>query len=152
MEKRSSSYSTCFLVPKLTISCSRSMNGFDKVKEKMDKTLLQKPVLIEFSQWVWWTKFRFLRRNRKEVKRNFCKTREVRAWIRHVHWFRIGKDLQLWRVSRWPKRKIVWTGKASCGIVSRTEASTLEEDVSISRQENWRKEVQTCISTPMIHL
>ena len=87
----------------------------------------------------------WLMEKRLEVKRDFCKTREVRAWIRHVHWFRIGKDLQLWRVSRWPKRKIVWTGKACYGIVSRTEASTPEEDVSISRKEKWRKEVQTCI-------
>ena len=51
------------------------MNGFDKDTEKMDNTLLQKLTFIELSSWEWWTKFRFLQRNRKEGKRYFDKTR-----------------------------------------------------------------------------
>ena len=34
-----------------TSSCARSIRGFDKIKEKMDNILLQKPVLIEFYSW-----------------------------------------------------------------------------------------------------
>ena len=33
----------------------------DKVKEKMDKPRLQKPILIEFSSRGWWTKFQFFK-------------------------------------------------------------------------------------------
>ena len=76
MEKRFISYSAYFLAKRRTRSCVRLMNGFDKVMEKMNNTSLQKPVLIEFSPWRWWTKFRFLQRNRKQVKRHFCKTRK----------------------------------------------------------------------------
>ena len=41
------SNSTYFLVPKRTRQCSESMNGSDKVSEKVDNTSLQKPARIE---------------------------------------------------------------------------------------------------------
>ena len=39
--------STYFPVPKRTRQCSESMNGSDKVSEKMDNSLLQKPARID---------------------------------------------------------------------------------------------------------
>ena len=40
MEKRFSPHSRYFLAETRTISCWRLMNGFDKVKEKMDNVVL----------------------------------------------------------------------------------------------------------------
>ena len=42
MEKRFSSYCRCF-VAKRTISCAKSVSGFEEAKEKIDTLLLQKP-------------------------------------------------------------------------------------------------------------
>ena len=92
-------------------SNARSMSWFDKIKEKMEKFLFQKLVFIEFHSWEWWTKIRFLQRNQKEVR------------TLHVHQSRFGKDLEPWKVSRWPKRKMGWTGKASYGRVFCSKAS-----------------------------
>ena len=50
MKKRFNSYSLYFLEERQTRSCSRSMSGFDKVKEKMDNILVQKTV-IGFPSW-----------------------------------------------------------------------------------------------------
>ena len=59
--------------------------------------------------------------------RNGCSLlRKVQARLLHVHGSRFGKDLELWKVSRWPKRKIGWTCKTSYGRVSWTEAPSLE--------------------------
>ena len=71
--------------------------------------------------------------------------REVPAQILHVHWSRFRKDLELWKVSRWPKRKMGWTGKTRLTeCVSCAEASNPEEDVSNSRKENWSEVMQSC--------
>ena len=48
MKNRFKSYSTSFLSEKRPTSCSRSMNGFEHLNEKMDKMLIPRPVLIEF--------------------------------------------------------------------------------------------------------
>ena len=154
MELRLSSLSTYFLSRRRTRSCARSMSGFNKVK-----VWLQKPILIEFCQWKWWTKFRSLQRNRKEVKRYFFKTRKEmqltsRGWspdssctlvqVRKRHG--TLKSIQMTQKENGMK----WQSKSRKCILYRSIQSW--KDVSISRKENSRKEVQTCISTPMIHL
>ena len=53
--------------------------------------------------------------------------REVEARILHVHWSRFRKDLEFLRSIRWPKRRTGWTGKASYGCVSCTDASNPEK-------------------------
>ena len=105
--------------------------------------------------WTEWT----LVQNRKEVKRYFCKTRKemqltsqgpsrdtsctlVQVQKRHG----TLKSIQM----NQKENGMNWQSKLLKCILYGSIQSWM--GVSISRTENWRKEVQTCISTPMMHL
>ena len=66
----------------------------------------------------------WLMEKRLEVKRDFCKTREVRAWIRHVHWCKDRKRLAT-------LKSIQMTQKENC--------------------MNWQSMLRNCISYRSIH-
>ena len=97
-------------------ACARLMNGFDRVKEKMDQSLLQKPAFIEKCSWEWWTKFRLLQRS------CFCKMRKETQLTSEssspgVYLMCNGAGSEeTWnfeKVYRKPKRKMERTGKTS---------------------------------------
>ena len=52
--------------------CSTSTNGFEKVKEMIDHSLLKRLTHSEFFSWKWLTKFWYLHKDWMEVMRNFC--------------------------------------------------------------------------------
>ena len=91
----------------------------------------RKLVLIEFCWWNWCTKFRFLHRDRKEVKRDFCKTRKEmhltsRSSSPNTSLVQVRKRLGTLKSVQVTTKKIGWNGKASYGCVSCTEASNPE--------------------------
>ena len=147
-----------FLATRRTRWCAKSMSGFDKVEKKMDTHLLKKLIFIEFFSWEWWMKFRFLRKDRRQVQRHFCKTRkemqhtQVQSQIFHVFGSWFSKDLVIWDVLRWTQRTMGWIGKTSCECVQSAEASNLERMYQLRKSGIEERLWTTCISTPVTHL
>ena len=81
MEEQFSTYSTYFKVQRRTRWCLKSKNGFGKVKEKVDNSLLKRPAHIEPFSWKWWMNFQLLHKNRNEVMRNFWMIRNNAAYF-----------------------------------------------------------------------
>ena len=161
MVNKFNSFSTDLLFTERKRYCSESMNGFDKVKEKMDNISVQKLTLIELFHFMWMmNKIPISSQGPKEGnalisarRRKKCSSlREVQAQALHVHWSRLGKDLELSEVSRWPKRKsgINWQIKLPKCKLHKSIKSW--KDAGTSAKESWGDMARTCTSTSVKHL
>ena len=96
--------------------------------KKMVNSLIQKPVLVEFSHGN--DACQFPREGRKDVIRKFCKIRQemrltLESWSPRTsfRWSRARKYSEVWKVHRQPRRKIGRTCKSSHGCISCTKSS-----------------------------
>ena len=131
MEKRSSPPSTFFLAETRTISCSRLMNGFDKVNEKMDTVVLQKTFLHRVLLMEMMNEIPISSQGPKGGKARILQDAERNAayfgkFKPRYFIVQVLKRLGTLKSVQVTTKKMGWTGEASYGCVSCTEASNPE--------------------------
>ena len=132
-----------------TRSCSKSMNEFDKVKEKMDNRLLQKPTHIELFSSEWWTTFWFLHKDARRWM-TCSLLRKFKPW----YFMKIGPDSETRNFENYndnPKGK--WDELTrQVTDVSFVQNIQSWKEAKTSLNETWYETAKTLTSTQESHL